>query len=43
MRLLIPRFSVPKADDIRVVWDSKVNKHNAALWAPSFILADWGP
>eukprot|EP00804_Cyclotella_cryptica_P026666 CCRYP_019100-RA/>CCRYP_019100-RA protein AED:0.46 eAED:0.46 QI:0/0/0/1/0/0/2/0/103 len=23
VRLLIPRFAVPKADDIRVVWDSK--------------------
>eukprot|EP00804_Cyclotella_cryptica_P017517 CCRYP_006693-RA/>CCRYP_006693-RA protein AED:0.46 eAED:0.57 QI:0/0/0/1/0/0/2/0/300 len=42
MHHLIPRFAVPKADNKRVVWDSKVNHHNAALWAPSFILADFG-
>ena len=40
--LLIPRFAVPKAKDIRVVWDSKAIFHNAALWALSFILADFG-
>jgi hypothetical protein len=38
MRLVIPRFTVPKADDVRVVKDSKVNGHNSCLWAPSFIL-----
>ena len=42
MRLLIPRFLVPKADGSMVDWNSKVNKHNAALWPPSFILADSG-
>lgn len=38
VHLVIPRFTVPKATDIRVVWDSKSNGHNACLWAPSFIL-----
>jgi len=42
VKLAIPCFANPKAEDIRVVWDSKVNRHNAALWAPSFILADFG-
>jgi hypothetical protein len=41
VRLVIPRFTVPKADDVRVVWDSKANGHNACLWAPSFILGDF--
>jgi hypothetical protein len=26
---------------IQVVWDSKINRHNSALWAPSFILSDF--
>jgi hypothetical protein len=42
VKLVIPRFSVPKASDIRVVWDSKANGHNAVLWAPSFMLCDFG-
>ena len=28
--------------DIRVIWDSKSNGHNATLWAPSFMLDDCG-
>ena len=28
--------------DIRVVWDSKSNGHNATLWAPGFMLDDAG-
>jgi hypothetical protein len=42
VKLIIPRFPVPKATDIRVVWDSKANGHNAVLWAPSFMLNDFG-
>ena len=42
VKLVIPRFTVPKATDVRVVWDSKANGHNACLWAPSFILGDFG-
>jgi hypothetical protein len=43
VKLAIPRFTVPKSDtDVRVVWDSKANGHNACLWAPSFILGDFG-
>jgi hypothetical protein len=42
MHLVIPRFTVPKATDVRVVWDSRSNGHNACLWAPSFILGDFG-
>jgi hypothetical protein len=39
--LVVPRFAVPKAgNDIRVVWDSKANRHNACLWAPSFLLGN---
>lgn len=41
VRLIIPRFTVPKAEDVRVVWDSKANGHNAVLWAASFILGDF--
>ena len=41
VRLVIPRFTVPKANDVRVVWDSKANGHNAVLWAASFILGDF--
>lgn len=41
IKLIIPRFTVPKAEDVRVVWDSKANGHNACLWAPSFILGDF--
>lgn len=43
VRLVVPRFTVPKAgNDVRVVWDSKANGHNACLWAPSFLLGDSG-
>jgi hypothetical protein len=43
VKLVVPRFTVPKAgDDVRVVWDSKVNGHNACIWAPSFLLGDSG-
>jgi len=38
VKLVIPRFAVPKADDIRVVWDSSINGHNKTLWAPGFML-----
>ena len=38
VKLVIPRFAVPKADDIRVVWDSSINGHNATPWAPGFML-----
>lgn len=41
IKLVIPRFTVPKSDDVRVVWDSKANGHNSVLWAPSFILGDF--
>ena len=41
IKLIIPRFTVLKAEDVRVVWDSKANGHNACLWAPSFILRDF--
>jgi hypothetical protein len=42
LQLVIPRFTVSKATDVRVVRDSKSNGHNACLWAPSFILDDFG-
>jgi hypothetical protein len=43
VKLVVPRFTVPKAgNDVRVVWDSKANGHNACLWAPSFLLGDSG-
>jgi hypothetical protein len=42
VKLIIPRFCVPKDTDVRVVWDSKSNGHNAVLWAPSFMLCDFG-
>ena len=38
--LLVPRFAVTKVSlnnvttDIRVVWDCRVNGHNATLWQP---------
>lgn len=35
--LVMPRFPVPKADDIRVVWDGSANGHNATLYAPGFM------
>lgn len=39
--LITPRFSIAKAVvDIRVVWNSKSNGHNATLWAPGFTLDD---
>ena len=34
--------SVVVVVDIRVVWDSKSNGHNATLWAPGFMLDDAG-
>lgn len=37
VKLLILCFAILKADDIRVVWDSRVNKHNETLWTSSFI------
>ena len=41
--LITPRFSIVKAVvDIRVVWNSKLNGHNATLWAPGFMLDDIG-
>ena len=46
--LCVPRFSIVKVlvdgvvTDIRVIWDSKSNGHNATLWAPSFMLDDCG-
>ena len=46
VKLVIGRFSVVKlmvdneVVDIRVVWDSKSNGHNATLWAPGFMLDD---
>jgi hypothetical protein len=43
IKLVVPRFTVPKAgDDVKVVWDSKANGHNACIWAPSFLLGDSG-
>lgn len=42
VELVIPRFTVPKSTDVRVVWDSKANGHNSCLWAPSFILGNFG-
>ena len=42
IKLIIPRFPVPKATDIRVVWDSKANGHNKVIWTPSFMLCDFG-
>ncbi len=47
-KLLAPRFSVVKVmvdgvlADIRLVWDSKSNRHSETLWAPIFMLDDWG-
>jgi hypothetical protein len=41
--LITQRFSIVKAVvDIRVVWNSKSNGHNATLWAPGFMLDDIG-
>ena len=46
--LITQRFSVVKLMidgevlDIRVVWNSKSNGHNATLWAPGFMLDDVG-
>ena len=46
--LCVPRFSIVKLMkdgivlDIRVIFDSKSNGHNATLWAPSFMLDDCG-
>ncbi len=48
VRLVTARFSVVKVmtdgvvTDIRVVWNSKSNGHNGTLWAPGFILDDFG-
>ena len=33
-------FAVPKADDIRLVYDATKSKLNEALWAPNFMLPD---
>ncbi len=39
--LITQRFSIVKAVvDISVVWNSKLNGHNATLWAPGFMLDD---
>ena len=46
--LIMQRFPVVKVMvdgevlDIRVVWNSKSNGHNAMLWAPGFMLDDIG-
>ena len=46
--LIMQRFPVVKVMvdgevlDIRVVWNSKSNGHNATLWAPGFMLDDIG-
>ena len=46
VKLVVGPFSVVKLMvddevlDIRVVWDSKSNGHNATLWAPGFMLDD---
>ena len=46
--LITQRFSVVKLEvdgvirEIRVVWNSKSNGHNATLWAPGFMLDDIG-
>jgi len=46
--LITQRFSVVKLEvdgvilDIRVVWNSSSNGHNATLWAPGFMLDDIG-
>ena len=48
VNLCVPRFAIEKVRsngvvvDIRVVWDSKSNGHNATLWAPGFMLDDAG-
>ena len=48
VNLCVPRFAITKVMldsvvvDIRVVWDSKSNGHNATLWAPGFMLDDAG-
>ena len=36
--LIVQRFPVPKADDIRCVWDASKNGLNATLWSPKFML-----
>lgn len=41
VKLLILCFAILKADDIRVVWYSRVNEHNETLWASSFILVEF--
>ncbi len=44
--MITQRFSVVKLEvdgvirEIRVVWNSKSNGHNATLWAPGFMLDD---
>jgi hypothetical protein len=41
--LITQRFSIVKVVvDIRVVWNLKLNGHNATLWAPGFMLDDIG-
>jgi hypothetical protein len=41
--LITQQFSIVKAVvDIRVVWNSKSNGHNATLWAPGFMLDEIG-
>jgi hypothetical protein len=46
--LITHRFSVVKLEvdgviqEIRVVWNSSSNRHNATLWAPGFMLDDIG-
>lgn len=34
--MVVTRFGVKKPGDVRCIWDSKQNGHNATLWAPSF-------
>ena len=48
VQLLVPRFSIVKIQgdggevlDIRVIFDSKSNGHNATLWASSFMLDEF--
>ena len=36
--LIVQRFPVPKADDVRCVWDASKNGLNAMLWSPKFML-----
>ena len=46
--MITQRFSIVKLEvdgvirEIRVVWNSKSNGHNATLWAPGFMLDDIG-